>query len=272
MAIFVKAKNLSPWRRLSLACWGSPNDPTVYGGFEFDATFVLNLLDKLNETSTVKITLTHLFAKILGLLIASHPQVNGVIKWGTIYYRQSVDLFVQVAIPQNRFSGDQLSGVKICQINHKSLADIATELSGRAQAVRSDKDPQFQKHFNMTRYVPQFALKTLLWLNSFLVHNLGLNLPALGLNADPFGSAMFTSVGSLDVPPGFAPLVPPSYCPIIFCLGRIEKKPWVVGDHIEARPVAGFTITFDHRFMDGLTGAKMFNTLMEYLYHPEKAL
>lgn len=271
MAKFVKAKNLSPWRRLSLATWKKPDDATVYGQFDFDATRLIQFVEEFNSTAPVKITQTIAIAKILGHVIAQYPEINGIIRWGNIYYRDSVDLFLQVAIKKTDYQGDQLSGTKIANIDKKSLHDIASELGENAQKIRSSNDPQFQKQFNLARSVPQFLLRPLIRLNELLVHDFGFHLPKLGLVADPFGSAMFTSAGSLNVPPGLAPLVPPSRCPFIFCAGRIEKKPWVIeNDVIAARPVMGFSVTFDHRFMDGLTGAKMFNTLMDLLYHPEK--
>lgn len=273
MARFTKAKNLSPWRRLSLAIWKKASDPTVYGQFDFDTTNAISFLEKFNATSPIKITLTHLVAKILGKLIALYPDINGIIRWGNIYFRDSVDIFLQVAIKQTSYRGDHLSGAKVCNIDKKSLVEIAEELSGKASNIREDKDPQFQKQFSIARLLPIFLLRWVIRLNEFLTHDLCLNLPQLGLHADPFGSAMFTSTGSLNIPPGLAPLVPPSRCPFIFCLGRIEKKAWVVeGDRIEARPIMGFSVTFDHRFMDGLTGAKMFNSLMDFLSDPEKAL
>lgn len=273
MARFRKAKNLSPWRRLSLAVWKRANDPTVYGQFDFDASPALEFLEKINADAPLRITFTHLVAKLLGKLIASYPDINGIIRWGNIYYRDSVDIFLQVAVKKTGYRGDQLSGAKISNIDKKSLHEIARELGGKATEIREDKDPQFQKQFGLARLLPTFLLRLVIRLNEFLTHDLGLNLPKLGLHADPFGSAMFTSAGSLNIPPGLAPLVPPSRCPFIFCLGRIEKKAWVVeGDRIEARPVAGFSVTFDHRFMDGLTGAKMFNSLLDFLNHPEKAL
>lgn len=270
MSKFTRVKNLSPWRKLALTFWDKPSDPTVYGWYDFDVTIAQAYLDKINKKSAAKVTLTHYVAKAMGLLIADYPIINGIIKWGQIYLRDSVDLFVQVAIKESKGRGDQLSGAKITGLDKKSLIEIAQELSRTAHDIRNDKDPQFQKQFTLTKYVPICILKHLIKVNGFLTFNLGLSFPSLGINADPFGSAMLTSVGSLDTPPGLAPIVPPSRCPFLVCIGRVEKKPWVVNDRVEVRPVMTYTVTFDHRFMDGLTGSKMFKSFMEILYNPEK--
>ncbi len=45
-------------------------------------------------------------------------------------------------------------------------------------------------------------------------------------------------------------VVPPNQSTILG-MGRIEKKPWVVGDKIKVRYVAEFVMAFDHRVLDG---------------------
>jgi pyruvate dehydrogenase E2 component (dihydrolipoamide acetyltransferase) len=277
MARFVRVKNLSPWRKLALVFWKSPVDPTVYGWYDFDVTTALDYLAKQNANSPVKLTLTHYVARAMAITIAKYPMINGIIRWGHIYLRQSIDILLQVAIQEIQgMHGDQLSGAKINNIDKKSIVAIAEELSRTASNIRNNKDPQFNKQFAITRLVPNFVLKGIIKLNEFLVYDLGLSCPALGFVDDPFGSAMLTSVGSLDCPPGLAPLVPPSRCPFLICIGRVEKKPWVVpgvngeNDRIEVKPVMRFTATFDHRFLDGLTASKMFKTFLEVLYNPDK--
>lgn len=270
MTKFTKIRNISPWRKLSLSFWERPRDPSVYGWYDFDVSQALKYLDNINQTAPVKVTLTHYFAKALGLTIAQYPMINGIIRWGGIYIRDSVDLFLQVAIKESAHKGDHLSGAKIKNIDKKSLTEIAQELGKTSGEIRQDQDPQFQKQFELTKWIPQFLLKPLVKFNAFLVYNLRLAFPKLGLVDDPFGSAMLTSVGSLDAPPGLAPLVPMSRCPFVVCIGRVENKPWVVdSEKLEVRPVMRFTITFDHRFMDGLTASKMFKSFIDILYHPE---
>lgn len=276
MSRFVRVKNLSPWRKLALVFWKRPVDPSVYGWYDFDVTTAQAYLAKLNKTSPVKLTLTHYVARAMAVTIAKYPMINGIIRWGQIYLRQSVDIMLQVAIKETpNYAGDQLSGAKIDGIDKKSIVQIAEELARTANIIREDKDPQFKKQFAITKILPSFLLSKVIRLNEFLVYNLGLSCPSLGIMADPFGSAMLTSVGSLDCPPGLAPLVPPSRCPFLICIGRVEKKPWVVpnadgkGESIAVRPVMTFTATFDHRFLDGLTASKMFKTFLEVLYNPE---
>jgi pyruvate dehydrogenase E2 component (dihydrolipoamide acetyltransferase) len=271
MPHFTRIKNLTPWRKLALVTWKSPGDPSVYGQFDFDTTAALAYLEKINKTSQIKITLTHYFAKAMAITLSRYPTLNALIKWGKIYQRDNIDIFLQVAIAdESDDKKESLSGHKICGIDKKSLTEIALELTDGAGKIRAEQDPQFQKTFNIAKILPVWLLKLLIPIQGFLVYNLGLHMPGLGLVADPFGSAMLTSVGSLGTPPGFAPLVPPSRCPFLMCLGRVENRPWVVGDQIAIRPIANFTATFDHRLMDGLMGSRMFKMFMDVLAHPER--
>lgn len=266
---FRKLKNPSTWRRLSLGTWKAPNDPTVYGKLSFDATKLLQHLEKMNLHSEAKITPTHYAAKAVAKVIGKHPDLNGIIKWNQIYVRDSVDIFLQVAIKGEKHDDKpDLSGAKIENCDKKTLEEIACELQGKCRLIRKKEDPQFKKTMNVSKLLPSWALRFFLKLSSFLIYNLGLHLPKLGLPHDPFGSAMVTSVGMWNIPPGYAPLVPFSKCPLIVCVGTIAKKPWVIDDKIEVRPILDCQFTFDHRFMDGLSGARMSHYLKELMENP----
>jgi pyruvate/2-oxoglutarate dehydrogenase complex dihydrolipoamide acyltransferase (E2) component len=269
MSKFKRVKKLSVWRKLALVTWSPPGDPSVYGQFEFDATNAIQFIADYNKKHNSKVTITHFAAKAVGLTIAKYPGINGLIKWGQLYARDSVDIFLQVAIPfKNDDTKENLSGAKINKIDKKPLREIVNELGDQVHDIRDDRDPQFQKTFDMAKRIPVWLLKPLVRIHEFLVYNLNINAPSLGMVPDPFGSAMVTSVGSLGIPPGLAPLVPPSRCPIVICVGKAEDKAWVVDGKIEIRPIISYTATFDHRFMDGLVGSRMFKRFMEVLENP----
>ncbi len=270
---FTRLKNPASWRRLSIATWKAPNDSSVYGSISVEATPLLHFLDQINKESPVKITLTHLIAKAVATILQKYPDINGIIRWGQIYLRKSVDIFFQVALLESsELDKPDLSGAKIENCESKTICQIAKELVEKSQKIRGGKDPQFKQSHQLLRWAPTWLLPIILRFISFLVHDLGVNLPKWGLPADPFGSVMITSVGSLKVPPGFAPLVPVSRVPLILCVGGVEKKPWVVEGGVAARPVLDINVTFDHRFMDGVTGARMFHFFKEILATPEKYL
>lgn len=271
--MFRKLQNPSPWRRLALATWKAPNDPTVLGHFEVDATPVLDFIGKFNTTSSTRITMTHVIAKAVALMFKKYPDLNGIIRWKKIYLRDTVDLFMQVAISEEDSKGRaDLSGAIVRGCENKSIAQIADELINQSQKIRKREDPQFKSSHSLFNFIPDFILPYFLRFMTFLVYNLGINAPKLGLPADPFGSAMITSVGSLNVQSGFAPLVPCSRVPLIICLGAIIEKPWVENHQVVVKPVAEMSVTFDHRFIDGLVASRMLKYFKGLLAEPEKYL
>lgn len=270
---FTLLKNPSSWRRLSIATWRAPNDPTVYGQVEFDATNALAFLEKINETSPIKITMTHLVAKVIAQTLHRFPDLNGIIRWRRVYLRDTVDLFLQVAIKEtDETERPDLSGVKIEACERKNLAQIAEELKTKSRQIREKKDPQFKATLSLMNKIPALVLSWTIRLISFVIHDLGWNLSRLGLPSDPFGSAMITSVGMLDLPSGFAPLVPMSRVPLIVCVGQVVEKPWIVDGTVVARPVLDLSVTFDHRFMDGLIASRMAKYIRDILANPQEHL
>lgn len=269
---FKRLKNPASWRRLSIATWGPPNDPTVYGTFPIDFTNGLAYLEKVNRTSANKITVTHLVAKAIALTLQKYPDLNGIIRFKQIYLRESVDIFLQVAIEGTSGGKPDLSGALIRNCDQKSLEAIAGELKNKSCAVREGDDPQFKSSLNLLKIVPDFLLGFILRFITFCMYDLGLPLRKLGIPEDPFGSAMVTSVGMFQVPPGFAPIVPMSRVPLLICIGEVKPRPWVVDGQVVARPILDACTTFDHRFIDGLTGAKMARYFQGILQEPEKFL
>lgn len=266
---FEQLKNPSSWRRIAIASWNPPNDPTVYFSFPIEFSRAKKFLEKCNASSGIKITPTHLVSKAVALTLRHYPELNGIIKWRRIYLRKTVDIFLQVAIAEGDAGGHpDLSGAKIAACDTKNLSQIAAELSKKSAAIRAGKDPQFRTTLRMLNRIPALLLAWGLRLTGFLIFNLGLNLPRLGLPADPFGSAMVTSVGSLGIPSGFAPLSPPSRVPIIVCVGAVTDRPWVVDGQVMVRPILDLSISFDHRFIDGLSGARMAEYFQSLIDNP----
>lgn len=58
----------------------------------------------------------------------------------------------------------------------------------------------------------------------------------------------------------------------ILGLGRIVKRPWVVDDHIEVRPVLPLSFTADHRLINGELVMRFLNTLIASLENPNLLL
>ena len=259
-----RVRELSSFRRIALADWRNPNDPTVYGTLEVDATAALDYIDQLRSHGGAHVTITHLVGRAVALAIAEHPEVNARISWRRLMQRDSVDIFFQVATD----SGMDLSGAKVDGVDRLSAAELARELSDKASRIREGSDPQFESMRRLMKRLPMPLLRGALSLSNLLVNDLDLDLARFGLPRDPFGSAMVTNVGSFDLDTGFAPLVPMSKVPVLVLVGAVRKRPVAVDDEVVVRPQLTLCATFDHRLMDGHQAGQVARSLKRYLASP----
>lgn len=265
-----RIRRLTSWRRLALGTWGRPDNPTVYGTLEVDVTEALAVIERLRTEQGVRATLTHLVAKALARGIAAHPDGNGLVIGRRIYARDSVDIFLQVASDDGR----DLSGFKIRGADRRGLAEIAGEVAARAERVRRRTDQEVERTKASLDRIPDLLVGPALSLVAFLTYDLGLDLSRFGVAYDQFGSAMVTSIGSIDAGLGMAlaPLVPFSHVPIIVLVNNVQRRPVAVGDRVEIRPMLVLGCTFDHRFIDGVVGARIAATLRDELTRAEGLL
>lgn len=155
----------------------------------------------------------------------------------------------------------------------KSVVEIAQDLRNRSRAVRQDEDQEVSKAKNNLQAIPPLLLKPALKLVDLMGYTLNLAVP--GMPRDPFGSAMVTSMGMFGIANAFAPLFPPSHCPIVVMVGAIERRPWVVRDQddneaIEVRDVMSLHVAFDHRIMDGVLAAQLTLRIEDLLKNPDQ--
>lgn len=254
---------LSSWRKIALGTWGAPGDPSVYGTLEFNAKLLLERQKRWSARTGAKPpTMTAIIAKATAMTLKAHPQLNGMIRWGRIYTRKNVDIFLQTAVDD---AGKELSGFVVYEAENKSLEQFMAEIASKARAIREDRDPAFKKAKSTFSLVPAFLMRHVLNLMGFLLYTLNLDLRWAGLPKDPFGSVMITSVGSIGMDEAYGPLVAYSRVPLLLVLGAVRDRPTVIDGQLAIAPIFRVGVTFDHRFVDGVLGAKMVKTVRRLL-------
>lgn len=258
----------SPWRKISLGTWRISGDSSVYGMTEINVGPILKHLESLSQKENVKLTLTHFVARALALTFRDHPQINSIVRWGKLYRRTNVDIFLHVAMDA---AGEDLSGVVIRNLDQKSLVEVGKELNANVKHLKTHGDPSFNKIKNTIRFVPSFILRHALDLVGFILYSLNIWSPALNVAKDPFGSAMVTNIGSLGADFAFTPIPYYSRVPFILSIGAIKDSPWVnpATKTLEVAQLCKLGITFDHRIIDGVHAANMSKTFKRYMENPE---
>lgn len=254
---------LSGWRRIANAVWDAPNDPQIYGVVEVRARPLLAFIDAARRQN-VHITPTHLVGRALGHALEQVPSLNVRLVGGRAVPRSSIDVFFITALA----GGRELSGVKIGDINRKSAASVASELSQESQRLREGSGAGLERAKAAMEHVPRPFLRLGIRLAAWAVGERGWNLPALGLTATPFGSAMVSSVGMLGLPTGFSPLVSLYHVPILILAGEISEQPVVVDGRVEPQPILPITATVDHRYVDGSDLGQALAAFRAYLQAP----
>lgn len=259
-------KKLSAWRKIAIGTWKWAGDPSVYGTLDLKVDKVIAYLKIQSEKAGQRITLTHFIGKAVAAVYKKHPELNCVLRFGSIYQRKEIDIFFQAVSNQG---GEDLSGVIIKQIDKKSLADISKEMDDRVQYLRSRGDRDQYKIKNVFQFFPPFLMKFMMWLTGVITYKMNIWSPLLGAPRDPLGSVMITNIGALGLDHAFAPLVPYSHCPAVIAVGAVQDRPVVESGQVVVAPMLTLNVTFDHRLMDGYHASQMSKMIKEIFARPE---
>jgi len=262
---FRKGRRLSSWRRIALHLWDKPRDPTVYGVLEIEMRRALEYLDRVNAAAGgARVTVTHLVVKAIAKAIALNPEANAVVSRRHLYFRDTVDVYCQVATD----GGNDLSGVKVKDADRKPIHEVATELEESVRRVQNRLDAGSERTKQTVLGVPALMLGPLLRLIEYLTYERLWDLSRFGVAFDQFGSAMVSNVGGFGIANGLAPLVPATRVPVVLLLGEVAERPVARDGRVEVAPCMTIGCTFDHRVIDGYQAGKMACVVRQCLENP----
>lgn len=271
MRAFYRSFAKSPLRarqKISINSWSEPGDPSVYGRIDLDCKEVLAFLERLNQGSDVKVTVTHVVCHVLAGAIARCPELNGIIVGKRLYLRKTIDISALVAID----GGKDLSAAKLPRADTMTVQDIARRLLSKSSELRRGEDRELQRTQSTMARLPSRGVGWLMRGLDFVLYRLGFSLEWAGVPYDQFGSAIVTSVGMLGIDMAYVPLVPVTRVPLFVLVGTVQPRPAVVDGQVVARPMLTLGCTFDHRFMDGSQAAVLAQHVREVFADPERLL
>ncbi len=265
---------LAVHRRIALGTWSAPDDPTVHGTLKLRADPMLDYLAALREQTGQRVTITTAVARAMAVVLREVPDANAIIRWGRVYLREDIDIFVHVAIEDEKTGKPDLSGITLRHVDRRDMVDLARELDASVARVRARRDASMTRTRNQMRRMPQVLVSSALRLLSFLTYTLNIDAAVFGAPRDPFGGVALTNVGSLGLDTAYVPLVPYSRLPIFLAIGAVKREPVVVEDpngteRIEIASVLSLHATFDHRVLDGSHVAQVANILRRVFNDPE---
>ena len=251
-------------RKLAIGTWSAPREGNIYGKLTLNAEPALAYIDRVQEQSGQKVTITHFVGKAVAMALARSPGLNGRILWGKYIPHKTIDIAYLVVLE----GGGDLAKAKIDNLDKKPLEAVAVELRALANKLRAGEDKEFEASKSTLKILPRILVRPILWLTGWLASSFGVNITALGVSKFPFGSAIITSVGMFGLDEGFVPPTPFARVPIYVLVGAVKPRPAVVDGEIVVQKQLTITATLDHRFVDGFEGGQLAKTVREVFQNP----
>jgi pyruvate dehydrogenase E2 component (dihydrolipoamide acetyltransferase) len=256
---------LTTYRKISIASWNHPRDPSTYGWCDLPTGAAKAYLKAYGGLPAP--TLTHYVAKIMGHCLERYPDLNHLLRAGNLYPRTRTDLFITTLLKTP--AGHDLSGFALHNVPGRTLGELA-ELSREAvESLRKGDDPLTRQTDAVVRRLPTWMLRGVLRVQSFCQFTLNQSLRAAGIPDDRFGSAIITNFGVLGIDYGLVPLSPYSRCPLIVGIGHERLLPIVRQGEVVAADCVTISFTFDHRYADGVHGAQLMRLFRKIFLAPE---
>ncbi len=259
-------QELTTYRKIAIASWHHPRNPSTYCPTELAYDKAEAFLS--GQDADPRPTLTHYVAKIMAHCMEQYPQMNHVLRWGRLYKRKQVDVFISTMLRKE--GSKDLTGFVIPNMPALNLAEIAKRSNEEAEKLRLSDDPALMRAQHMINRVPALILRPFMLIQEFIQYTLNLSLDWMGLPSDPIGSVIITNVGALGFENAFVPLSPYCRCPVMVSVGRPHDAPVVREGEVIAGKVVNVTFTFDHRYADGAHGAPFFRRFQKIFENPER--
>jgi len=265
----VKMKDLSSFRKIALGTWRTAYDPSIYGTLTLRMDRALDYIARFRAQTGRRLTVSHLMAKASAMALQACPEANAILRWNRIYRRQRIGVFFQVLMTDEGEEKPDLSGATLYDLERKSLLEIVDEFETKVKLVRERQDPALEKTRGTFQRIPYLLLRPFLKALSFFCYTLNLDLRALGIASDPFGSLMITNVGSLGLDTAYAPLVPFSRVPMLFAIGEATEHVLVENGQVVVGKTMSVNATLDHRVIDGFHAARIAKVLRDWMENPD---
>ncbi|MBS1961612.1 MAG: 2-oxo acid dehydrogenase subunit E2 [Bdellovibrionales bacterium] len=261
---------LSRWRKISMASWAVTHDSSVVAVIELDAEPALAYLAKRQPETATKLTITHLAGLCLARAFAKYPDTNCMVRRGKLYPRKTIDICFLVASGEaGKHGTEDLSGHTLREVDRLGVVKIAEGLIPTAKKIKRGEDSTFRGIKQSIGSFPAFFRRLLVKAADLIMNGLNLWSPVLGFQQDAFGSAMLTSVGSLDIEFAIARIFPTSRNVMIASVGAVREKPVVKNGQVAVGKRLTIAFTGDHRIVDGLHAAHMLKEFQACFEKPE---
>jgi pyruvate/2-oxoglutarate dehydrogenase complex dihydrolipoamide acyltransferase (E2) component len=257
---------LSTYRKISIASWNHPRDPSTYSWLDLPTEAAEAFLKSFGAKPAP--SLTHYIAKILAHCLEKHPDLNHILRAGKLYPKKQIDAYITTLIKTE--VGYDLSGFTLHNVPKCTLPELAKLSQEAVEVLKKGDDLVTKKTDKIVGMLPAWLLRLVMGVNSFFQYTLNKSLASFGIPDDRFGSVMISNFGVLGIDNALVPLSPYCRCPLIIGIGRPRVIPIVKDKEIIAAESVQITFTFDHRYADGVHGAQMMKLFQKIFLNPHR--
>lgn len=119
--------------------------------------------------------------------------------------------------------------------------------------------------------LPSLFVQVLTQIVSFVSYNLEIPLPFLKIEKNHFGTILLTNVTAMKgYHDAFGPITnfTRTMATVVMCTPM--DRPVAVNGEVKIAKMMNVNVTFDHRFLDGSQGAKMYDSITDVFENPAK--
>src|SRR4051812_47403899 len=171
-----KKAKLSSFRKIAIGTWRTVGDPSVYGTLKLRADKALAYIEEFRRRTGKRLTLSHLMAKAVSIVMAENPDVNAILRFNRIYLREDIGVFFQVEMKDPKTGEIDLSGATIFDAHKKTIEQVVDEFQARVDKVKAGKDKELEGTRSTFKMIPYFFLNAFVNTLSFFLYTLNLDM------------------------------------------------------------------------------------------------
>lgn len=252
------------WRKVASSIYRKPVDSKILGFVELDITGLEEYIRR-KRSEGLKITLTHIFTLGIARALATEiPELNSYVRRGNIVRRDHIDAMVSVLLKEQ-----QMGTIHVPDADKLTLKDVSLYMHDQIKKSRKGDENKTMRLKGLVASIPWPFRNWLYRLIKVITVDWGISMPSIGLGVNSFGSFMVTNIGSIGLDMGFPALFPVSSVAMVFVMGGVSDKPWVVDGEICIRRIISLGAALDHRAADASHGGRLFTYLKNIAVHPE---
>ena len=260
-----KARKIPHYRRIMPMLMPRRNESVVYFKQTIDLEAASKWIEEFNASSDVHITVFHLALAAIAKTLHERPRLNRFISGRHIYQRDGV--WMSFAAKKSMNDDAPLSVIRRRFPEGESFTQFVQSLRADIEVARSDRQSSVDKELTLAFKFPvpivAFGVRVIEALDRW-------NLAPKGLiGEDPmYTSAFVANLGSIKIDAAYHHLYEHGNNPIFITIGKVAKRPMVIGDEVLARLSVELKYSYDERIEDGYYCAQSIGRIEERIADP----